>query len=594
MNPGGLFVSSSGRVGIGTINPSYTFQVSGSIAAIGPEYGLYFQRTTGTPSDLYSWSADSSTAYLYNHTSSSILLTINETGKVGIGTSIPDLALSVSGAINVRNSTRAGAIEIDSSGNLWLGTATTAGNIYLETGHSTTGLPSTGTARLTLNSSGATFSSTVTASGIVSSEDVRIYRSAGTTTGYINFGSTGTNYFGWDGSKFAFNGSLSAVLATFSSRLGVGISSDQNYASIFVGGDVTVGVNQYAIITDPQLSGTSNSYALFANARIKANTAVTNAFGVYISSAEKISGATITNNYALYIANQTSGASVNYSIYSSGGLNYFGGNVGIGISSPQTPLHINAASGDNTLLIQALSTAYSQIFLGRAASGSPSYAGYIQYYHVNDSLTIGTNATPRITISSTGAITISTPTSGQTLSINGKNNNWTQEVIGSSTTGQSYGLLITAGTNSSDSSFVIQNQAGNTNYFKVRGDGYLQSQSTYNNTTATAANLSISTSGFIERSTSSIKYKKDVRNYDKGLAEVLQMRPVYYKGIGKNDGDKQFAGLIAEEIHDLELTEFVQYAEDGSPDALAYQNMIALLTKAIQELKAEVDTLKAQ
>jgi hypothetical protein len=50
----------------------------------------------------------------------------------------------------------------------------------------------------------ACFASTVCAGGHVSSEDVRIYRSAGTTTGYINFGSTGTNYFGFDGSKFFF------------------------------------------------------------------------------------------------------------------------------------------------------------------------------------------------------------------------------------------------------------------------------------------------------------------------------------------------------------------------------------------------------
>jgi hypothetical protein len=148
-----------------------------------------------------------------------------------------------------------------------------------------------------------------------------------------------------------FASSISATNALFSSRLGVGISSDQNYASIFVGGDITSGVNQYAIITDPQLSGTSNSYAVFANARIKANTAVTNAFGVYIPSAEKISGATITNNYALYIANQTSGASVNYSIYSSGGLNYFGGNVLVG--QPTSDLNANgwqlqAAGGGHT------------------------------------------------------------------------------------------------------------------------------------------------------------------------------------------------------------------------------------------------------
>jgi hypothetical protein len=100
----------------------------------------------------------------------------------------------------------------------------------------------------------------------------------------------------------------------------------------------------------------------------------------------------------------------------------------------------------------------------------------------------------------------------------------------------------------------------------------------------------VDASGYLYRSTSSLKYKTDVRDYDKGLSEVLQIKPVYYKG--KRDGDTQFAGLIAEQIHEIGLTEFVHYAKDGSPDALAYQNMVALLTKAIQELKIEIDILK--
>jgi hypothetical protein len=79
---------------------------------------------------------------------------ITDTGRVGIGTSAPDLALSVNGAVNLRNSTRAGAFEITSGGDLWMGTATSLGSIYFETGHSTTGLPSTGTARVTINSTG--------------------------------------------------------------------------------------------------------------------------------------------------------------------------------------------------------------------------------------------------------------------------------------------------------------------------------------------------------------------------------------------------------------------------------------------------------
>jgi hypothetical protein len=89
-----------------------------------------------------------------------------------------------------------------------------------------------------------------------------------------------------------------------------------------------------------------------------------------------------------------------------------------------------------------------------------------------------------------------------------------------------------------------------------------------------------------------LKYKTDVQNATHGLAEVLQLRPVTYKG--KNDGNKIFGGLIAEEVHEAGLTEFVQYAEDGSPDALAYGNMVSLLTKAIQEQQALITTLTAR
>jgi hypothetical protein len=126
---------------------------------------------------------------------------------------------------------------------------------------------------------------------------------------------------------------------------------------------------------------------------------------------------------------------------------------------------------------------------------------------------------------------------------------------------------------------------------RVEG-GVIRSISTYDNTTATAANLVISGGGTFERSTSSLKYKTDVRDYDKGLEVLKNMRPVYYKGKSKSDGNKQFAGLIAEEVHELGLTEFVQYANDGTPDALAYTHIIALLINSIKELKQEIDTLK--
>jgi hypothetical protein len=116
----------------------------------------------------------------------------------------------------------------------------------------------------------------------------------------------------------------------------------------------------------------------------------------------------------------------------------------------------------------------------------------------------------------------------------------------------------------------------------------------YNTTTGGAANVNVASNGALLRSTSSLKYKREIQDATHGLAEVMQLRPVTYKGKSEGDGETVFGGLIAEEVHDAGLTEFVQYAADGTPDALAYGNMVSLAFKAIQELKAELDTVKTE
>jgi len=166
--------------------------------------------------------------------------------------------------------------------------------------------------------------------------------------------------------------------------------------------------------------------------------------------------------------------------------------------------------------------------------------------------------------------------------------------VGIGNTGNSIIRLLVQGVDTTSSNYAANFQdSGTYTLFSVRNDGFFvtgtRASSPHNFTSGAAANCVIDTDGALRRSISSLKYKTDVRDYDKGLNEVIQMRAVYYKG--KNDGDTQFAGLIAEEVHDLGLTEFVQYAEDGTPDALAYSNMIALLTKAIQELSKQNEEL---
>lgn len=162
--------------------------------------------------------------------------------------------------------------------------------------------------------------------------------------------------------------------------------------------------------------------------------------------------------------------------------------------------------------------------------------------------------------------------------------------------GQVTGNMFIRGSDStsSNSAIYVDNSTGNPT-FLVRNDGLVGFPKINDFTTGSAPNAFISTSSpyGIYVSTSSIRYKKDIRDYDKGLDIVKKLTPVYYKSKSSVvDGDKQFAGFIAEDIHHLGLTEFVNYLEDGTtPNSLAYQNMVVLLTKAIQEQQVLIDAL---
>jgi uncharacterized protein YaiE (UPF0345 family) len=245
------------------------------------------------------------------------------------------------------------------------------------------------------------------------------------------------------------------------------------------------------------------------------------------------------------------------------------GNVGIGRTASNY-------SGYKTLAINGPSIG-ADIDL----YGGGTYQGYL--YTSTDSAGIGTvistpfifstNNSERMRIDSSGSVMVGTTsvTSGSRFQVKGSTT--TDAVV----------------------CFLFQNSASTT-LFAALNSGQLYtgsaSGSPYNNTTGSGANVFVASDGLLQRSTSSLKYKTDVIDATHGLKDLLKLRSVTYKG--KNDGGTIFGGLIAEEVHEAGLTEFVQYAEDGTPDALAYGHMVSLCVKAIQELKAEVDSLKAQ
>ena len=153
-------------------------------------------------------------------------------------------------------------------------------------------------------------------------------------------------------------------------------------------------------------------------------------------------------------------------------------------------------------------------------------------------------------------------------------------------TGNQGGLDIRTASNY----IVLSDGDGNPRVY-CDGSGNLFSPQTYAATNPNAANVFIGSGGNFYRSTSSLKYKKNVADSAHGLADLMKLRSVTYQSNNPDNGTQVFGGLIAEEVDAAGLTEFVQYAKDGTPDALAYGNMVSLCIKAIQEQQAMIETL---
>jgi len=247
-----------------------------------------------------------------------------------------------------------------------------------------------------------------------------------------------------------------------------------------------------------------------------------------------------------------------------------GGNVGIGTNSPTV-----SQSGYGMEIGNNFQNA------GIRFNAGTSGWGYTEYYHgstakfmmgyrqTDDSFRIRTGASlvsgNGLTISSGGEATFS-----KSVLIEGKDNEWGLNCRGGTTTSQSYGLLVKAGTSSSDYTMSVQSTS-NTQYLYVRGDGYLFSSSSW--------------------SGSDRRLKENIINLDDGLNKVLALQPRKFDFI---DGFKNEFGFIAQEVKEVIPEAVSVYQEENEMLAIKMDFIIPHLTKAIQEQQTIIEDLKAR
>ena len=109
---------------------------------------------------------------------------------------------------------------------------------------------------------------------------------------------------------------------------------------------------------------------------------------------------------------------------------------------------------------------------------------------------------------------------------------------------------------------------------------------------ATVATINSSTGAYT--ATSDINKKKDFEESKIGLNEVMKLKPKLFRMKTENENSDKHLGFIAQEVKEVIPQAYLE--EKGKDDTkfigLQDRPIIAALTKAIQELKAEIDLLK--
>lgn len=135
---------------------------------------------------------------------------------------------------------------------------------------------------------------------------------------------------------------------------------------------------------------------------------------------------------------------------------------------------------------------------------------------------------------------------------------------------------------------VIGPRSGSSNFGSIR----LRTDKT----TASAANAFLDAGNVLYKSTSSARYKVKIRTEDFDHAKLMELRPVRFKDKAQfaelAEEAPDHVGLIAEEVHELGLTEYVHYDAEGRPNGVQYDRLTLGLLSIVKDLAARVERLE--
>jgi hypothetical protein len=240
--------------------------------------------------------------------------------------------------------------------------------------------------------------------------------------------------------RISINGAAGITLATPPSGTALTVNSTSGGTAISATGDVSV--SQQAASTGANITMTGGgSGATINRLRYASNSGANNSF-VLRDNTNAVDRLTVSSSGNFSTAAPSSG--VPLTIAGTSGTAF--------ISAGKSLL------GDDILFTggNVYTTSTNPLVLGTSGAAA---------------VTLASNGSSRISIGSAGNITANAPSSGVGVTASGVNGNYAMQLNGNSTTGGSRGLLILAGTNSSDAALAIANQPNTVNFLNILGDG---------------------------------------------------------------------------------------------------------------------------
>ena len=273
-------------------------------------------------------------------------------------------------------------------------------------------------------------------------------------------------------------------------------------------------------------------------------------------------------------------------------------NVGIGTASPTVKLEVNSASNPEMRINDG--TVNLQLYAGTGTSSA--VIGTIGSH----ALAFRTNATERMRIDSSGNVGIGTTSPASKLDVVSATNEGIRFTDGTRVTKLFNSSGISAGALWVTSNDALSLGTNNTERMRIDSSGEVYIAGT---TDRGAFNLQCNGTGVwgagAYTNGSDARIKENITPIDSGLDVVAKLNPVTYKY--KEDWSKDQSiqtGFIAQDLLvALEGKNYVDGIVNQSSEymSVAYQNIIPILTKAIQEqqtiindLKARIETLEAK